>query len=139
MSDHGFLESTKQFALCLAELQSSLDAESYELLLRILKGTNEAFVRRNTDIDINLSPREQELFTPEFGERLSQLLSLLGPLGAHTSVDLGSLTGAGAHAGGGAAESENGNGSEAVRDHERERDRVRREVEAIARASGLKP
>ncbi|MGW0759362.1 hypothetical protein ACWD1Y_23305 [Streptomyces sp. NPDC002814] len=30
MNEHGFLESTKQFALYLSELQNSLDPESYD-------------------------------------------------------------------------------------------------------------
>lgn len=121
MNEDVFLESTKQFALYLSELQSGLDPESYELLLRILKGTNDALVHRNVDIDIELSPREQELFTPEFGRRLNQLLDLLGPLGAHTLVDFSTLT-----------------GTEPVQS-DAEREHLRREVEGIARASGLEP
>jgi hypothetical protein len=121
MNEHGFLDGAEQFVLYLSELQSSLDPESYELLLRILKGTNDALVHRNADIDIDLSPREQELFTPEFGERLHRLLDLLAPLGAHTSVDFDTLT-----------------GTDPVRS-EAEREHVRREVEAIAKASGLEP
>ncbi|MEV0735442.1 hypothetical protein AB0I51_05630 [Streptomyces sp. NPDC050549] len=121
MNEHGFPESTEQFALCLSELQSSLDPESYELLLRILKGTNDALVHRNADVDIDLSPREQELFTPEFGQQLHQLLNLLGPFGAHTFVDFGTLT-----------------DTESARS-EAEREHLRSEVEGIAKASGLEP
>ncbi|WP_210589377.1 hypothetical protein [Streptomyces sp. GESEQ-35] len=121
MNEHGFLESTKQFALYLSELQNTLDSESYDLLLRILKGTNDALVHRNTDIDIALSPREQELFTPEFGRQLQQLLTLLGPLGAHTFVDFDTPT-----------DTEPTQG-------DTEREQLRREVEAIARVSGLEP
>ncbi|WP_416970938.1 hypothetical protein [Streptomyces sp. 4F14] len=119
MNDDAFLETTRRFARRLAELRGSLDPEAYALLLRILKGTNEALVHRDTSVDIDLSDREQELFTPEFGERLRELLDLLGPLGAMTSVDLDALTGPEAEA------------------REAERERLRREVEAIARASGL--
>ncbi|MEV1083792.1 hypothetical protein AB0I98_37225 [Streptomyces sp. NPDC050211] len=121
MNEHGFLESTKQFALYLSELQNSLDPESYDLLLRILKGTNDALVHRNTDIDIALSPREQELFTPEFGKQLQQLLTLLGPLGTQTFVDVEPFPG---------KDSEQSDS---------EREQLRREVEAIAKASGLEP
>ncbi|WP_328503297.1 hypothetical protein OG828_33825 [Streptomyces sp. NBC_00457] len=120
MNEHGFLESTKQFALYLSELQNSLDSESYDLLLRILKGTNDALIHRNTDIDIALSPREQELFTPEFGKQLHQLLTLLGPLGAQTFVDFGAA---------------GPDPDQSATD----RERLRREVEAIAKASGLEP
>lgn len=58
---------------------------------------------------------------PESGKQLERLLALLGPLGAHTSLDFGTLT-----------------GTEPVRS-EAEREDLRREVEAIAKASGLEP
>jgi hypothetical protein len=48
-------------------------------------------------------------------------MALLGPFGAHTFVDFGTLT-----------------GMESVRS-EAEREHVRREVEAIVKASGLEP
>ncbi|WP_149829286.1 hypothetical protein [Streptomyces tailanensis] len=79
MNKDPYLASAEQFVLYLAELQSTLDPESYELLLRILKGTNEALVHRGVELDIPLSPRERELFTPEFGDRLRKLLDHLNP------------------------------------------------------------
>lgn len=104
MNEDPFLERAEQFVLYLAELQSTLDPESYDLLLRILKGTNEALVHRGVELDIPLSPRERQLFTPEFGHRLTKLLDHLTPQCAGPD-----------------AESEY----------------LRREVEAIARASGM--
>ncbi|MEH6376393.1 hypothetical protein V7793_19010 [Streptomyces sp. KLMMK] len=122
MNDRNFLERTKQFALYLAELQTSLDPESYALLLRILKGFNEAIVHRERGVDIPFSPREKELFTPEFGRALARLAGFLGPHGMHVVVGThGTPAGSGPPGG-----AEPG-------DHDR------REVDAIARASGMRP
>ncbi|MDX2935937.1 hypothetical protein [Streptomyces ipomoeae] len=117
MNEDAFLESAEQFVLYLAELQGSLDPESYALLLRILKGTNDALSHRNVDIDIQLSPREQELFTPEFGQKLRRLLDHLNPYAPGTLTEYDPVT--------------NRDESEAEREY------LRREVEGIARASGL--
>ncbi|CAM5317697.1 hypothetical protein [Streptomyces abikoensis] len=114
MNDRNFLERTKQFALYLAELQTALDPESYALLLRILKGFNEAIVHRENGIDIPFSPREKELFTPEFGRILTRLAGLLGPHGMHVVV-----------------------GTHGTPPPTAEHDRS--EVDAIARASGMNP
>ncbi|GAA0452795.1 hypothetical protein ACFQ2B_30835 [Streptomyces stramineus] len=117
MNDQNFLERTKQFARCMAELHTTLDPESYALLLRILKGLNEAIVHRGSGVDLPFSPREKELFTPEFGQVLTKLAGFLGPHGMRLVV---------------------GTGPDA--DAERDRsERDRSEVDGIARASGLRP
>ncbi|MCD9141369.1 hypothetical protein [Streptomyces albireticuli] len=120
MNDQNFLERTRQLALCMAELHTSLDPESYALLLRILQGLNEAIVHRDTGVDLPFSPREKELFTPEFGRVLKKLAGYLGPHGMRVVVggEIGDGSGDG---GAGACE------------------RDRREVDAIARASGMRP
>ncbi|MGK5732967.1 hypothetical protein [Streptomyces sp. URMC 124] len=125
MNDRNFLERTKQFALYLAELQTSLDPESYALLLRVLKGFNEAILHRERGVDIPFSPREKELFTPEFGRVLTRLAGFLGPHGMHVVVGTDGAPGAPAASGppGGTGPGE----------HDR------REVDAIARASGMRP
>lgn len=135
MEERSLLESVKHFALYLSELQSSLDPQSYDLLLRILKGANEALVNRTADINVSLSERDKKLFTPEFGEALSRLLGMLGPLGMHTVVDI-----------------DDAFNTESVRDgstndvqppagliHLARQEQDRREVEDIARASGMEP
>ncbi len=123
MNERRLLESAKEFALCLSELQGSLDSESYELLLRILKGTNEALVNRTANIDIPFSKRDRELFTPEFGESLSRLLRKLGPLGMRTVVDVN--------------RSRRGEPTGFAHLARQQQDML--DVEAIARASGLEP
>ncbi|MCF3107006.1 hypothetical protein IPZ58_36445 [Streptomyces roseoverticillatus] len=114
MNDRNFLERTKQFALYLAELQTVLDPESYALLLRILKGFNEAIVHRENGVDIPFSPREKELLTPEFGRVLTRLAGYLGPHGMQVVV--------GTHG-----------SPPPAPEHDRS------EVDAIARASGMSP
>ncbi|MCX5560412.1 hypothetical protein [Streptomyces sp. NBC_00038] len=133
MNERGYLESVEQFALYLSELQSSLDPESYALLLHILKVTNEAVVHRNADFEILMSDREQELFTAEFGEALSRLLGLLGPMGIRTLVDLGAH--AGTTRGVSSADGRPTTGPDALTRLENDR----REIEGIARASGMEP
>ncbi|MDX3230482.1 hypothetical protein [Streptomyces sp. ME19-01-6] len=114
MDEEHFLERAKQFAYRLAELQNRLDPDSYDLLLRILRGINDAIVhRRHGDsdgINVAFSPRDQDRFTPALGRELAELTSLLGPHGLRLEVDFGA---------------------------EQERDRL--EVEAIARVSGMDP
>lgn len=122
MNDQNFLERTRRLALCMAELHTSLDPESYALLLRILQGLNEAIVHRDTGVDLPFSAREKELFTPEFGRVLEKLAGFLGPHGMRVVV--------GAGIGGTPAQGPCDGG---------ERDHDRREVDAIARASGMRP
>ncbi|MER7790541.1 hypothetical protein [Streptomyces sp. NPDC097640] len=114
MDEEHFLERAKQFAYRLAELQNRLDPDSYDLLLRILRGINDAIMHRSDgvsdSVDVEFSPQDQDRFTPAFGEELAELTSLLGPHGLRLVVDFGA---------------------------ERERDRL--EVEAIARVSGMDP
>jgi hypothetical protein len=114
MDEEHFLERAKQFAQRLAELQNRLDPDSYDLLLRILRGINDAIVHhRDSDgdgVDVPFSPRDQDRFTPALGRELTELTSLLGPHGLRLVVDFGAA---------------------------QERDRL--EVEAIARASGMDP
>ncbi|MGY0056048.1 hypothetical protein ACWY4P_05720 [Streptomyces sp. LZ34] len=112
MDEEHFLERAKQFAHRLAELQNRLDPDSYDLLLRILRGINDAIVHRGDGdgIDVAFSPRDQDRFTPALGQELAELTSLLGPHGLRLVVDFGA-----------------------------EQERDRREVEAIARVSGMAP
>lgn len=113
----GETEAGRRFFHYLAELRATLDPESFALVLRILEATDQALEDRRANVDVPLSPREQELFTPEFGENLRALMDLLVP--AATDV---------------------AQWDEPVPDDLEdvdERERLRREVEAIARASGL--
>lgn len=112
MDEEHLLERAKQFAHRLAELRNRLDPDSYDLLLRILRGINDAIVHRTDgdSVNVEFSPQDQDRFTPAFGQELAELTSLLGPHGLRLVVDFGA---------------------------ERERDRL--EVEAIARVSGMDP
>lgn len=135
MNERRLLESAKEFALCLSELQGNLDPESYDLLLRILKGTNEALVNREAYIDIPFSEKDRELFTPAFGESLSRLLEKLGPLGMSTVVGIDTLT-SGKPVGAGST----GEGlPPAGFAHLARQQQDMLDVEATARASGLEP
>ncbi|MFI0776685.1 hypothetical protein [Streptomyces sp. NPDC021212] len=114
MDEEQFVERARQFALHLAELQSRLDPASYDLLLRILHGINDAIVGRSaggpTGIDVPFTALDRDLFTPALGRELAELTSLLGPHGLQLVVEFGSR-----------------------------QERDRREVEAIARVSGMDP
>jgi hypothetical protein len=120
MNDQNFLERTKRFALYMAELHTSLDPESYALLLRVLQGLNEAIVHRESGVDLPFSARERELFTPEFGRVLTKLAGYLGPYGVHVVVG-----------------TDDGPGDRG--DHHKDTERDRQEVDAIARVSGMLP
>ncbi|MFF4038692.1 hypothetical protein [Streptomyces sp. NPDC001816] len=117
MDERTLAESTRQFALCLSELQSRLDPDSYALLLRILKATNDAIVTHSDGIDVLFSEHDQELLAPEFTDSLRRLLSCLGPLGMNliTDIDL----------------------PQQPSPSQREQDR--REIDGIARVSGMGP
>ncbi|NUP18993.1 MAG: hypothetical protein HOZ81_23460 [Streptomyces sp.] len=117
MDERTLAESTKQLALCLSDLQSRLDSDSYALLLRILKATNEAIVTHSPGIDVPFSERDRELLTPEFADGLQRLLSCLGPLGMNLFMDIEL--------------------PQQLSPGQREHDR--REIDGIARASGMEP
>lgn len=114
MNERSLPESTCQFTLYLAACEREMTPESYELLLRILKSTNDALVHRNRWFDVPVSPRDKELLTPEFNRHLTALMRLLGPREMRVDVDLAPKP-----------------------DTDLSTERVRREIEGIARASGM--
>ncbi|GGO81334.1 hypothetical protein [Wenjunlia tyrosinilytica] len=117
MTDADFLERTKRFAFHLAELQERLTPESYALLLRVLRGINDALTRQPGGISIEFAPGEKELFTAELAQELTRLVEFLGPGGLRVVIDMDGAEGPCAD----------------VAEHDRH------EVERIARASGLEP
>ncbi|UGY94215.1 hypothetical protein [Streptomyces gobiensis] len=118
MEEQEFLDAARRFAVRLAELSQRFDAETYEVLLKILRGVNAAFAQRGTGVDVGFTDRERELFTPEVAWEVARLMELLSTPGSGVRVDLGpSLN----------------TGQPDWREHDR------REVEGIARASGLEP
>ncbi|MFF4506590.1 hypothetical protein [Streptomyces sp. NPDC001401] len=114
MTEHSLPESTCQFTLYLARCEREMTPESYELLLRILKSTNDALGHHNRWFDLPVSPRDKELFTPEFNRHLTALMRLLGPREMRMDVDLTPKP-----------------------DTDLTTEQVRREIEGIARANGM--
>jgi hypothetical protein len=119
MNEQDFLERGKEFAHYLAVLQDRLEPDSYALLLRMLRGLNDALVQGPGGVAIQFSPDERKLLTPELGQEFAKLAMMLGSCGVHVVVDLDEA------------------GAEADVAEQRERDR--REVEEIARVSGMAP
>ncbi|WP_326690092.1 MULTISPECIES: hypothetical protein [unclassified Streptomyces] len=62
--------------LRLRELSHQLDRPSYDLLLRVLGGVNTAFTRRNEHVELEMTPEERALYTPELQRELVRLLEL---------------------------------------------------------------
>jgi hypothetical protein len=126
MEEQEFLDAARRFAVRLSELSRRFDAETYEVLLKILRGVNTAFAERGTGVDIGFTERERELFTPEVAHEVARLMELLVTPGGGVRIDTGSPLGLSRQV-----------PAEAVERSWREHDR--REVEGIARVSGLNP
>jgi hypothetical protein len=62
--------------LRLRELSDQLDRPSYDLLLRVLGGVNAAFTRRNEHVELEMTPEERALYTPELQRELVRLLEM---------------------------------------------------------------
>lgn len=58
----------------LAGLAERMDPDSFSLFLRIMSGLGRAFSRHNRHVDIELTPEERALYTPEFQKELVRLL-----------------------------------------------------------------
>jgi hypothetical protein len=114
MNEQDFLERGKEFAHYLAVLQDRLEPDSYALLLRMLRGLNDALAQGPGGVAIQFSPDERRLLTPELGQEFAKLAMMLGSYGVHVVVDVGEAA-------------------------EEQRERDRREVEEIARVSGMTP
>lgn len=127
MEEQEFLDAARRFAARLAELSHRLDAETYDVLLKILRGINAAFAQRGSGVDIGFTKRERELFTPEVAQEVAQLMELLSTTQGGVRVDLESAPE------GLPREAQAGAFERALREHDR------REVEGIARVSGLGP
>ncbi|MBR7677936.1 hypothetical protein [Streptomyces daliensis] len=62
----------------IAELAERLDPDSFALFLKVMAGLNRAFAQHNQYVDIELTPEEQELCTPQFQRELVTLLEKTG-------------------------------------------------------------
>jgi hypothetical protein len=124
MNEQDFLERGKEFAHYLAALQDRLEPDSYALLLRMLRGLNDAIAQGPGGVAIRFSPDERRLLTPELGREFATLAMMLGSYGVQVTVDFDEAAQAAAADAAAAAE---------------QRERDRREVEEIARASGMAP
>lgn len=60
----------------LRQLAERLDPPSFELLLKVMSGINLAFAQRNRHVDVDLTPAERELYTPQLQQELVTLLEL---------------------------------------------------------------
>jgi hypothetical protein len=58
----------------LAELSKRMEPEAFALFLRIVGGLGRAFGRHNRHVDIDLTPAERALYTPEFQQEITRLL-----------------------------------------------------------------
>lgn len=114
----------ERFRLHLRELRGRLDPASYRLLLKILRGVNDALAGGAGDAEIDMPAAEQELFTEELQAELRTALGMLDFAEDSVVIDLGEAAGTGNTEG---------------RLGELQRAADRREVECIARVSGMRP
>lgn len=140
----GRSERAERLRRYLQELQERIDPRALELLLRLLHEASASPAVRGGTYELGMGPEEKELFTPALQAELLVLFGLLTSQEERVVVDLGDSP----HAKGmkvlvpqERAEDEEflaRHKSRVAAEAER-RERDRREVEAIARASGMEP
>jgi hypothetical protein len=86
MSESEIWDSAHRFGRRLGELGARLDEESFAVLLRVLNGFNEAIKWRSPGLDIQLTPRERELLTPDLMRDVVDLMGMLRPMGVQLTV-----------------------------------------------------
>ncbi|MBH5334998.1 hypothetical protein IHE55_09400 [Streptomyces pactum] len=137
-------ERTERLRRYLGELQERIDPRALELLLRLLQEVSSSPAARGGTYELGMGPEEKELFTPALQAELLVLFGLLTAGEERVVVDLGDSP----HARGmkvlvppdqaGDAEFLARHKSRVAAEAER-REHDRREVEAIARVSGMEP
>lgn len=58
----------------LADVEKRLSPDSFALFLKVVSGLSRAFGRHNQHVDIDLTPAERDLYTPEFQQEVVRLL-----------------------------------------------------------------
>lgn len=128
----------------LGELQERVDPRSLELLVRLLRELSTSPAVRGDTYELGMAPEERELFTPALQGELLLLFGLLTSQEERVVVDLGDTP----HAKGMKVlvPQERAADREFLQRHKRrvakeaeKREQDRREVAAIARASGMEP
>jgi hypothetical protein len=141
---HEHSERDERLSRYLTELQDRIDPRSMELLMRLLREVSTSPAAPGGTYELGMGPAEKELFTPALQAELLVLFGLLSAQDERVVVDLTD----GPHALGmrvpvdreqaGDADSLRRRGQRAAAEAE-QRERDRREVEGIARASGMEP
>ncbi|MBB5935090.1 hypothetical protein [Streptomyces zagrosensis] len=137
-------ERAERLRQYLSELERRIDARSLELLMRLLRELSVSPAVRGGTYELGMSPEERELFTPALQAELLVLFGLLTSKDERVVVDLGDSP----HAKGMKVlvPQDRAHDPEFLHRHKErvaaeaaEREADRREVEAIARASGMDP
>ncbi|WKX70432.1 hypothetical protein [Streptomyces sp. XD-27] len=140
--EHGRSERTERLTQYLTELRERIDPESLDLLLRLLREVSTSPAVRGGTYELGMGPEEKALFTPALQAELLVLFGLLTAQDERVVVDLGDAP----HAKGMKmlVPQEQAEDPEFLERHRQRvaaeaerRERDRREVEAIARASGM--
>ncbi|NLU66557.1 hypothetical protein [Streptomyces sp. HNM0574] len=72
----------------LADLAERLDPDTFTLFLKIMGGLGRAFAQRNQQVDVEMTPAERALYTPELQRELVRLLEKAGVPAEHVVSDL---------------------------------------------------
>ncbi|WP_069812912.1 hypothetical protein [Streptomyces sp. TP-A0874] len=122
------------------ELQRYLDGlaermapESHQLLMKILQALNTALSQGGGDTQIEMTAEDKALFTEEFQRELRTVMGMLDFTEEQVVIDIAEDA---ADQGPDAERLRPGTAAERAVD---QRERDRREVESIARASGMEP
>ncbi|WP_431044357.1 hypothetical protein ACQUSR_22245 [Streptomyces sp. P1-3] len=140
--EHGRSERAERLRQYLTELRDRIDPDSLDLLLRLLREVSTSPAVRGGTYELGMGPEEKALFTPALQAELLVLFGLLTAQDERVVVDLGDAP----HAKGMKmlVPQEQADDPEFLERHRQRvaaeaerRERDRREVEAIARASGM--
>lgn len=141
---HERSERAERLTQYLTELQDRIDPRSLELLMRLLRELSASPAARGGTYELGMGAEEKELFTPALQAELLVLFGLLTAQDERVVVDLGDTP----HAKGMRVllPRERADDPDFLDHHKRrlaaeaeQRERDRREVEGIARASGMEP
>src|SRR3954452_23705836 len=141
---HDRSERAERLTQYLTELQERIDPRSLELLMRLLRELSTSPAVRGGTYELGMGPEEKELFTPALQAELLVLFGLLTSQDERVVVDLGDSP----HAKGMKVlvPQDRAQDPDFLLRHKQrvaaeaeQRERDRREVEGIARASGMEP
>ncbi|MEU0844770.1 MULTISPECIES: hypothetical protein [Streptomyces] len=141
---HDRSERAERLTQYLTELQERIDPRSLELLMRLLRELSTSPAVRGGTYELGMGPEEKELFTPALQAELLVLFGLLTSQDERVVVDLGDSP----HAKGMKVlvPQDRAQDPDFLHRHKQrvaaeaeQREADRREVEGIARASGMEP